>query len=440
MELQRSIEKDLLAWKTSNPRKPLILKGARQTGKTFSLNVFGKGYFSRVHHLNFQKNKELRSIFDGSLDPERLIESIEFVLDCSIDQVADLLFLDEIQDCPAAITSLKYFHEDMSHMAICAAGSLLGVTQPEVPFPVGQVTFLTMRPLSFEEFLLAIGEKRTYSALRATRPPGPLAAVVHHHALSLLNEYFVTGGMPEVVASYALHRTDKHRALAQVRHIQNDLITASMGDFSKYSGKVDATVIASLFESIPAQLARENKKFKTSSVMPGGRFSRLQSSIDWLVAAGLAIRVKMTNSGELPFAAFTKENAFKLYLYDIGILGALAGLSPRVLMTASEPFATFKGAFCENFVAQEFLYSGVDSLYSWSSNKAEVEFLREVEGEVFPVEVKAGLSGKLKSLKVFQQKYRCKNRVRISARNLEINHQANMHSYPLYLAHRFPLK
>jgi hypothetical protein len=418
---------------------PLVLKGARQTGKTHILKRFGEKEFSRLVYLDLQKDPGLHAIFDGDLTPARVVEAIEFATGTPLNTQADLLFLDEAQECSRALTSLKYFSEQMPELAVCAAGSLLGVTHPESPFPVGKVTFLQLNPMSFEEFLLAIGEQQAYEVLVKTTGPGPLGALYHRRLLELLREYFVVGGMPEVVAAYASQRKQKLTAFGTARSLQRDLLMAFISDFAKYSGKVNATAITSTFESIPGQLARVNKKFRASAAVKGGRFSRLSGAIDWLVGAGLALKVKIANSGELPFSAFTNDNRFKLYLFDTGLLGALARLSPAAIYQATEPFATFRGAFCENYVAQEFIYSGCDALYAWSGNTAEVEFLREVEGEVCPVEVKAGLSGKLKSLAIFAQRYPIRHRVRISARDLEINHQSGMHSYPLYLTHRFPL-
>ena len=212
-----------------------------------------------------------------------------------------------------------------------------------------------------------------------------------------------------------------------------------MGDFAKYSQATRSREIVAVIESIPAQQARESKRFKPADVIHGSRFAVLRNAVDWLTGAGIAFKVFIANSGELPFSAFTKENNFKLYLADIGLLGALARLSPQALLLHNDLFATFKGAFCENFVAQEFVAAGSGPLFAWKSNTAEVEFIREIDGKVIPVEVKSGLSGKLKSLNVFADRYKTDYRVRISAHNLELNTQSKLHSYPLYLAGRLPL-
>ncbi len=438
--MKRTAYKKLINWKNSSDRKPLILKGARQVGKTYLLNEFGKKEFQKIHYLNFQKTKELGNIFEGDLSPVRILELVEVVLDSSVDIQRDVVFFDEIQDCPRALTSLKYFCEDMPELALVCAGSLLGVVHSDSAFPVGKVSFLHLHPMSFMEFLIALGDTRSLKYITDITKKDKIPLIIHNHLMELLKEYFIVGGMPEVVSVYIQNRKNKNSGFEKVRAKQNELITAYMGDFSKYSVKVKSNEIVSLFEAIPAQLAKENKKFISSKVISGGRFSKLRSSIDWLTGAGLIIKVKIANSGELPFSAFTMENRFKLYLFDVGLLGALGGLSPKAVYMQNNLFATFKGAFCENFVAQEFMYTDSAPLYAWAGNTSEVEFIKENDGDVYPIEVKAGLSGKLKSLNVFSQKYNSPYRTRISGRNLEINDSVGMHSYPLYLAFKFPLK
>ncbi|MCF6335287.1 MAG: AAA family ATPase [Spirochaetales bacterium] len=438
--MKRTAYKKLINWKNSSDRKPLILKGARQVGKTYLLNEFGKKEFQKIHYLNFQKTKELGNIFEGDLSPVRILELVEVVLDSSVDIQRDVVFFDEIQDCPRALTSLKYFCEDMPELALVCAGSLLGVVHSDSAFPVGKVSFLHLHPMSFMEFLIALGDTRSLKYITDITKKDKIPLIIHNHLMELLKEYFIVGGMPEVVSVYIQNRKNKNSGFEKVRAKQNELITAYMGDFSKYSGKVKSNEIVSLFEAIPAQLAKENKKFISSKVISGGRFSKLRSSIDWLTGAGLIIKVKIANSGELPFSAFTMENRFKLYLFDVGLLGALGGLSPKAVYMQNNLFATFKGAFCENFVAQEFMYTDSAPLYAWAGNTSEVEFIKENDGDFYPIEVKAGLSGKLKSLNVFSQKYNSPYRTRISGRNLEINDSVGMHSYPLYLAFKFPLK
>lgn len=437
--MERHIEKQLLHWKVQVGRKPLILRGARQTGKTYSLCVFGRSHFFACHYVNFQQDKKLSRIFDDNLTPQHLIEALEFYLDVSINTATDILIFDEIQDCPRAITSLKYFCEGLPELALCCAGSLLGVMHAQESFPVGKVSFLDMRPMCFEEFLLAVGDQKSVKVLSHLAENPQISSLVHEHLMKRLKEYLIVGGLPAVVKAYASRQEHKNEAFHHVRAQQQELLMSYLGDFSKYSGRVRANEITATFESIAAQLAKHNKKFKASEVMEGGRFSRLQSAVDWLTGAGLIIKVPIVNTAEYPLAAFTKSNYFKLYLFDVGILGALTQLTPVAIYQANDLFMTFKGALCENYVAQEFLCAQAQSLYCWVHNQAEVDFIREINGHVYPIEVKSGISGKLKSLNVFASKYPIKYRTRMSARNLEINNQGTMHSYPLYLAYRFPL-
>ena len=425
----------LAGWKTREGRKPLVLLGARQVGKTYALKAFGKLQFRATHYLNFQERPELNEIFTGNLSAEKLLQGISFALDAPISPQEDLLILDEIQDCPGALTSLKYFCENLPQLAVCAAGSLLGVSFPSAPFPVGKVEFLQLHPMTFQEFLAACDPKgfRAFQQISTRDVPTDL---VHRHLMASYREYLVVGGLPEVVA---LHATQKGNAavdsFAAVREKQNALLSAYFRDIAKYCGKVNASSITAVLESIPRQLAREHKKFVATVVAPDTRFSRLQSAVDWLVHAGLLLRTSIVNSAEIPFAAFASPGAYKLYLFDVGLLGALSGTSPGAIMGEADPFKTFKGAFAENHVAQEFTAAG-HGLHCWMGTHSEIEFLREVDGKIFPVEVKSGLSGKLKSLQVFAEKYRCAARVRISAQGLQARPAEGFLNLPLYLAGR----
>ncbi len=437
--MKRTLYTALTAWKERNDRKPLILRGTRQTGKTYLLTEFGNREFRKLHYLNFQKDRTLNQLFEGNLSPGHLLELIEFALKDDVNIGEDLLFFDEIQDCPRALTSLKYFCEDMPQLAVVSAGSLLGVVGAASSFPVGKVNFLDLYPMSFVEFLEAMGESRSVKVLEEASLGTKIPPFIHDTIMGILKEYMVVGGMPEIVALYRTGRASKRQVYVEVRERQQELLSTYLGDFSKYAGTARAKELVAVFESIPSQLAKENKRYIASQVVEGGRFSQLQDAIDWLTGAGLVRKVMITNSGVLPFSSFTKPNRFKLYFFDIGMLGALGGLDPEEIILQHDLFATFKGAFCENLVAQEFTYAGGKPLYAWASNTAEVEFIRNIQGNVLPIEVKAGLSGKLKSLNVFVGKYQSSYQVRISSRNLEINASAAMHSYPLYLAYRFPL-
>ena len=243
--MERTIYQDLLKWKVGGNRKPLIVKGARQTGKTWIINKFGENEFNQIHYLNFQKSKILSGMFKVDLSPAKIVSLIEFHLDTNIDISNDLVFFDEIQDCPRAITSLKYFYEELPQLALVCAGSLLGVVHSDSAFPVGKVSFLNLYSLSFEEFLLAVGDRKSYKVLEELNIESHIPEVVHYHLLERLKEYMITGGMPEVLNVYIENINEKYKAFNLVRDKQRELITGYMGDFSKYSGKINSTEIVS---------------------------------------------------------------------------------------------------------------------------------------------------------------------------------------------------
>lgn len=441
--MERNIIGSLLAWKDKKERKPLLLRGARQVGKTYSLKDFGTNYFPRFHYLNFEEDAQLSTVFERDLNPHRIIEELSFYLDSRIDIKNDFLIFDEIQECPRAITSFKYFSETMPELALCGAGSLLGVQLSDASFPVGKVDFLNLFPMSFEEFLLGIEDVKSYDFLLEYKPVEPIPEIIHSHLWRQLLKYFVVGGLPEVVKTYRENKDDLFNAFQLVRKVQNNLILAYMADMAKHSGKQNSMHIERLWRNVPAQLARSQDgsapKFKFKGVIPGIKgFSRLDGAIDWLSSDGLLIKTYIVESGLLPFSAYAKENFFKLYLFDVGILGAIGNLAPKTILEYE--YGTYKGYFAENFAAQEFIYSGVDQLFCWKKNTAEVEFLREVDGCVFPVEIKSGWVTQSKSLKVFAAKYNPEYRTIMSARNVHIDPVKRLRLYPLYLAARFPFK
>jgi len=440
--MRRTIFSDLTTWKNAANRKPLILKGARQVGKTTILKEFGKELFPTAHYINFEKDESLSQIFEKDLNPKRILQELSFVVDSSINPEKDLLILDEIQAYPKALTALKYFHEELTGFAVCAAGSLLGLQLGKSSFPVGKIEYMEMFPMCFEEFLNGVGEERYAELLRGLSAKDTIPDMAHQQLWEYLKYYFIVGGLPEVVQSFADNKADLFNAFKVVRRKQTDLLSGYIADIAKHSGKQNAMHIERLWKNIPVQLAKEQDssapKFRFKGVVPGIKaYSKLAGTIDWLITAGLVHQVNIVNSGELPFAAYTAENRFKLFCFDVGILGAISQLPPKTLLDYD--YGTYKGYFAENFVAQEFRYSGVDQLYSWKEKTAEVEFMREANGHVLPVEVKSGWVTQAKSLKVFAQKYNPTYRTIMSARNLKIDTKNRIHHYPLYLAAQFPL-
>lgn len=434
--MRRNIWNKLVDWKNKKDRKPLILKGARQIGKTYILQAFGKEHFSQVHYLNFEKYRQLDKIFEGDLIPQNILRDLSFYLNTSIDKENDLIIFDEIQNIPRALTSLKYFQEELPELAICSAGSLLGIQMPDESFPVGKVEFLNMFPMSFEEFLRGARDMKSFEFLRDRKKSEVIPQIIHRHLWEQLKIYFVVGGLPEIVKTFVEYKDDLFTALQKVREKQNNLLLTYIADIAKHSGKQNAMHIERLWRNVPAQLAKEDDgsagKFKFRGIIPGiKRYSKLVGSIDWLVSAGLIIKARIVNSGELPFSAHTTENIFKLYVFDTGLLGALSDLPPKSILKYE--YGSYKGYFAENFVAQEFICSDAKELYCWREKSAEVEFLREINGDVLPVEIKSGWVTQSKSIKVFAQKYQPKYRVIFSANNLSLDLNNKVYRYPLYL-------
>ncbi len=441
--MKRNILEKLDAWKMSKARKPLLLQGARQVGKTYILKEFGQTRFERVHYINFEQDNRFNAAFAGKLVPESIVSDLSLLLETPIHVMTDLLILDEIQQCPRALTSLKYFAEGMPNLAVCAAGSLLGVHLGECSFPVGKIDELHMFPMTFEEFLQAEAEGMLSEAFGAIRDLSPLTPVLHQRLWDAFKLYLVTGGLPEVVATFAGLRANLFEAVQEVRRVQNRLVSEYIADIAKHCGKQNAMHIERLWRNVPAQLGRDQagaaQKFVFRDVLPGIKgYERMAGTIDWLEAAGLLIRLPIANCAQLPFSAYTKENFFKLFVFDIGLLGALSQLPIKTILDYE--FGTYKGYYAENFVAQAFKASGKNSMVCWREGTAEIEFMLDVDGEVIPVEVKSGWVTQAKSLKSFSDKYRPRYSVVFSGRNAGVDTKLGRCFYPLYLAGKFPLK
>lgn len=435
--MKRQILHKLLEWRTKSDRKPLLLKGVRQCGKTYILKEFA-GHFLQGHYINFEKNSDIHVIFKQNLDPIRIMKELSFYLEKTINIEQDLVIFDEIQACPRALTSLKYFCEDMPQLAVCAAGSLLGLHLSDTSFPVGKVDMLDMYPMSFIEFLIAVDDEKSEQFLSQLTSEHPIIPeIIHQHLWEQLKNYFVIGGMPEVIRVFRDKSVHSFETFESIRKIQEHILLAYYADIAKHAGKVNAMHIDRILRSVPAQLARSQdktaKRFQFKDIIPGiDRYQRLADAIDWLEAAGLIIKVPIVNSAELPLSAYTQESFFKLYLFDVGFLGAMSELPPRVILDYQ--YGTYKGYFAENFVAQSFISSGERSLYSWQDSRSEVEFLRLHDGQVLPIEVKSGTVTKSQSLYKLVEKYHLSKRVILSGRNLMMDTEHHIHHCPLYLA------
>lgn len=411
--MERHLYRDLLAWKKSEGRKPLILRGARQVGKTYLLEEFGRREFKATIRLNFEKQPNLGRIFEKDLSIKRIVQEIEIEYNTKIIPQDTLIIFDEIQQCPLAITSLKYFCEEGGDYYIASAGSLLGLKTGTGSFPVGKVCFLDLYPLHFNEFLSALEEERLSSFLSELKAIEPLSENIHQKCMDYLKLYFCIGGMPEVVKDYS-----EKRDLKRSREIQAELLDTYSNDFSKHAGKATAIKILEVWESIPRQLAKEQKKFMFAEIKEGARAKEYEDAINWLVGARLCHKIRLIKQPEFPLSHFVEEGFFKLILLDVGLLGALSQIPPQILFQETDLFKTFKGAFTESFVGQELLSHSDGGLFYWrSQHEAEIDYLIERNASIYPVEVKSGESGKLKSLKVYTDKYSPKYRIRISAHN-----------------------
>lgn len=432
--MKRDIYRQLEEWKQSARRKPLVLNGARQVGKTYALKHFGKASYKKTVCLNFEKDEKLGQYFEGTLDPKQLIKTLSIHTEVDIDPHHTLIILDEIQECPKALGSLKYFCEEANEYHVIAAGSLLGVKMARGKgFPVGKVNFLHMHPLTFFEFLSAIGHEKTRLFLEEYNTYEPIPNPLHEKLIQLLKIYLFIGGMPEAVAEYT-----KNEKLNTVREIQLEILNAYEKDFAKHAPPHEIMKITTVWKQVHRQLAKENKKFIFAAIRKSARGREYEEAIQWLSDAGLIHKSYLVESPKFPLSAYADSNAFKIFLADVGLLGAQSSLSPQIILDGDLLFTEFKGALTENYVAQELVATRHKEPYYWASEGvAEVDFLIEQEHEIYPLEVKAGASQKKKSLLVYNQKYAPSKLTRATTMNLK--HDGDIYNYPLYLISRFPL-
>ena len=432
--MKRDIFQKLEEWKRSSRRKPLVLNGARQVGKTYSLKQFGQASYKNTLYLNFEKDERISRYFEETLDPKEIIKILSIHSGIEIEPEKTLIIFDEIQECPKALNSLKYFCEDANQYHIAAAGSLLGIkTKREKGFPVGKVNFLQLYPLTFFEFLSALGHEKLRLFLEEYHTYDPIPELLHEKLLHLLRVYFFVGGMPEAVAEY--QKTENYAA---VREIQQEILSAYEKDFSKHASPSEMMKITTVWNQVPRQLAKENKKFVFAAIRKSARGRDYEEAIQWLCDAGLIYKSYLIETPRFPLNAYADMNSFKLFLLDVGLLAAQGNLSPQIIIHGNELFTEFKGALTENYVAEELMSTQNKPLYYWTSEgTAEIDFLLEKEQEIYPLEVKAGASQKKKSLLVYQEKYTPSRLIRSTTMNLK--HDGAIYNYPLYLICRFPL-
>ena len=434
--MERRFYKKLLKWKKSTLRKPLILRGARQVGKTYILTDFAKREYEDYVYINFDENPEFASFFDKNLDPNRIIKDLNIHFKKTIQPHSTLIVLDEIQECPKALASLKYFCEKRNEYHLAAAGSLLGVKLTK-RFPVGKVNFLDLGPLNFFEFLHVIGKNNLVTMLEEMQSPKAILEIFHNELITFLKYYFIIGGMPEAVSTYL-----KTENLEQVRNVQKEILDAYILDFAKHAPKDEAMKIMAIWDSIPNQLAKENKKFIYSAIRKSARAREFETSIHWLKNAGLIIKANNISIPKLPLDAYSDKQVFKIFLLDIGLLGAMSKLDPRIILEENRLFQEFKGALTENFVALELHEKHFDKLYYWKSKGiAKVDFVISTEQYIFPLEVKAGFSKNKKSLLVYDKTFSKRKNFsgvlsRTSLRNFAFDGKVT--NYPLYAICLFP--
>lgn len=435
--MKRLLINQLQEWHQKQGRKPLILMGVRQVGKTYLLEQFGKNHFEHCHYINFEKQPSAHALFEGDIEPKKLLNDLRFFFKRSIDLKTDLIIFDEIQACPRALTSLKYFCEDLPELALCSAGSLLGLHLNDASFPVGKVDMLHLHPMTFNEFLLGIGDKQAFDYLESMTNETAITKTIHQHLWQRLKEYFITGGLPEVIAHYAAQQDNLYEATKVVRQKQNELIKAYYADIAKHSGKINAMHIDRTWRAIPQQLLNaqdtSTSRFKFKNVIPNAnRYTQLANVIDWLKNAELIIKVPLLETIRQPLQAFTKENMFKLFMFDVGILGAMSGLDPKTLLDYD--YGTYQGFFAENYVAQQCISSNLTDPFSWQTDHTEIEFILQHEGEAIPVEVKSGKITRTKSLTKYIDKYNPKKSVIFSADHEKFSAKGPVLHLPLYFA------
>ena len=401
--MERDIYTALHQWKVAGRRKPLLLQGARQTGKTYILKAFGAGDFERFMYCNFEEDPLLDQFFQRDLDPRRILSELAIYKKQEIRPGRDLLIFDEIQISNRALNSLKYFEEEKHEIHLAAAGSLLGVKMSAPgSFPVGKVNFLQLYPMTFMEFLNAAGESRYRKLLEEINAFQPVPEAFHQDIIRLLRQYYVVGGMPEAVKCFT-QTGDIH----ETRSIQQEILKSYVLDFAKHAPTADIPKLTLIWESIPRHLARENKKFIFSAVHKGARAREYENALTWLCDAGLIFKVSAVGSERYPLAHYADTSCFKVYALDVGLLGALARSPAELMVQGNRLFNEYEGALVENYAAQEIVAGANRPLYYWRSQggKAELDFLCEFAEQVCPLEVKAGVNPRSKSLKSYDEQF-----------------------------------
>lgn len=427
--MKRKITRQLETWKNSDHRKPLVVMGARQVGKTYSVLEFGRANYAAVLHVDFAEHPDLLRLFSGGVEPERLVRLLGEYFSTRVDPETTLIFFDEVQRCPEAITSLKYFCESAPEYDVIAADSLLGTTvrQRAGLFPVGKVDLITMRPLDFEEYLWALGHEDLADLIReASR--NSRAFALHDRCMELYRRYLLVGGMPEPLSLWIAQGQ-----MDVVRRAQENIATGYLADITQYTEGLDGAMVLAAWRSMPRQLAKDNTKFQYSAIRSGARSKTYAPRIEWLKDAGLVEPVTHITDAVRPLEAFAEDNNFKLYLLDTGLLSSLYRARMEDVLPQGDKAAVFRGGLTENYVCQQLVTAGIKPYYWGVASKSEVEFVFETRGgRVVPVEVKSGKNVGAKSVRSFADKYEVPYVVKVTARNFGFEN--GVRNLPLYAA------
>ena len=430
--MERKIINDLLKWKDSPYRKPLILKGVRQVGKTWILKEFGRRYYENTAYFNFDENEDYKQFFETTKDVSRILQNLMLASGEKILPGKTLIIFDEVQDCPKVINSMKYFCENAPEYHIACAGSLLGIALAKPSsFPVGKVDFMQIDPMTFSEFLVAIGDENLAKYMESVDTIEPIPDAFFHPLYEKLKMYYVTGGMPEPVLMWT-----QNRDTGAMQHSLSGIIDAYERDFAKHPDTKKFPKISMVWKSIPSQLARENKKFIYKVVKPGARAREYEDALQWLVDARLVHKVYRSSAPGLPIAAYDDLSAFKIYLVDVGLLRRLSQLAPTVFGEGNRLFTEFKGALTENYVLQTLIpqFEVAPRYWTQTNPPYEVDFLIQRENDIFPIEVKSEANTTSRSLKKFKELFpdKVKLRIRFSLDNLKLD--GDMLNIPLFMA------
>lgn len=424
--MKRFIMKQLVDWKNSFDRKPLILKGARQVGKTYILKEFGENNYENVAYFNFDHDDGLKELFSNTKNPIRIIEQLSIANGKKISPETTLIIFDEIQECPNALNSLKYFCEEANEYHVACAGSLLGIRLSKTSFPVGKVEFLNLYPMSFSEFLIADCSENLVEYMKGISKIEKIPTIFEFQLIEKLKIYYIVGGMPEVVYSWI-----NEKDIEKVNKIQENILLSYEEDFSKHIDAAEANKVSLIWNGIPSQLARENKKFVYQVVKDGARAREYESALNWLNDANLICKCYSVNKCAFPLKAYTDLSSFKIYMNDVGLLRKMANLDSSIILDGNKLFEEFKGAFTENYVANTLNYLFDSAPYYYTFDRNEIDFVLQIKNEIIPIEVKSDKSTNNNSLTKYNMKNINNYSYRFSLNNLTKDEK--IINIPLYL-------